>query len=77
LSSHETVRVELGPRSYDIVVGDDVLATAGKIMAPVLRHPRVIVVTDDNVAPLHLHALPRLSCCRPGSRPRILPISRS
>jgi 3-dehydroquinate synthase len=59
LSSHETVRVELGPRSYDIVVGDDVLATAGKLMAPILRRPRVIVVSDDNVAPLHLHALTR------------------
>lgn len=59
MSSHETVRVELGPRSYDIVVGDDVLAMAGEIMAPVLRSPRVIVVTDENVAPLHLHALTR------------------
>jgi 3-dehydroquinate synthase len=47
LSSHETVRVDLGPRGYDIVVGDDVLAEAGKTMAPILRQPRVIVVTDD------------------------------
>jgi len=59
LTSHETVHVDLGPRSYDIVVGDDVLAEAGKTMAPVLRRPRVIVVTDDQVAPLHLQALMR------------------
>jgi len=59
LSSHETVRVDLGARGYDIVVGDDVLAEAGKTMAPVLRSQRVIVVTDDNVGPLHLHALLR------------------
>ena len=59
MSSHETVRVELGSRAYDIVVGDDVLATAGKTMAPILRSPRVIVVSDNNVAPLHLHALMR------------------
>ncbi|MCK5495383.1 MAG: 3-dehydroquinate synthase [Hyphomicrobiaceae bacterium] len=59
MSSHETVRVDLGPRSYDIVVGDDVLAEAGKSMAPILRSPRVVVVTDDHVAPLHLHALMR------------------
>ncbi|MEN8197340.1 MAG: 3-dehydroquinate synthase, partial [Pseudomonadota bacterium] len=59
MSSHETVRVDLGPRSYDIVVGDDVLAEAGKSMAPILRGPRVVVVTDDHVAPLHLHALMR------------------
>jgi 3-dehydroquinate synthase len=59
LSSHETVRVDLGPRGYDIIVGDDVLAKAGKSMAPILRSPRVIVATDSNVAPLHLDALMR------------------
>ncbi|MCK5275252.1 MAG: 3-dehydroquinate synthase [Alphaproteobacteria bacterium] len=59
MSSHETVRVDLGSRSYDIVIGDDVLAEAGKSMAPILRSPRVVVVTDDHVAPLHLHALMR------------------
>ena len=59
MSGHETVRVDLGPRGYDIVIGDDVLAEAGKTMAPILRSPRVIVVTDDHVAPLHLDALMR------------------
>jgi 3-dehydroquinate synthase len=59
LTAHDTVRVELGPRSYDIVVGDDVLAIAGEKMAPVLRHPRVIVVTDTHVADLHLETLLR------------------
>ena len=59
MSSHETVRVDLGPRGYDIIVGDDVLAEAGKSMAPILRAPRVIVITDNHVAPLHLDALMR------------------
>jgi len=59
LTAHETVRVELGPRSYDIVVGDDVLAGAGATMAAVLRRPRVVVVTDMNVAELHLETLTR------------------
>jgi len=59
LTAHETVRVELGARSYDIVVGDDVLAIAGETMAPVLRRPRVIVVTDRHVANLHLEPLLR------------------
>ncbi len=55
----ETVRVELGTRSYDIVVGDTVLAEAGSHVAPVLRHERVIVVTDTHVAPLYLEMLVR------------------
>ncbi len=59
MTAHETVRVELGSRSYDIVVGDDVLASAGEMMAPVLRRPRVIVVTDRHVADLHLETLLR------------------
>jgi len=59
LTAHETVRVELGPRSYDIVVGDDVLAGAGEMSLPVLRRPRVIVVTDQHVAGLHLETLLR------------------
>ncbi|UCH75727.1 MAG: 3-dehydroquinate synthase [Rhodospirillales bacterium] len=59
MTAHETVRVELGPRSYDIVVGDDVLAIAGEMMAPVLRRPRVVVVTDTHVADLHLETLLR------------------
>ncbi len=59
MTAHETVRVELGPRSYDIVVGDDVLAGAGEMMAPLLRQPRVIVVTDRHVADLHLETLMR------------------
>ncbi len=57
MSAHETVTVSLGDRSYDIVVGQDVLARAGELMAPVLRQPRVIVVTDEKVAPLHLEML--------------------
>lgn len=59
MTAHETVTVDLGPRSYDIVVGDDVLAQAGETMAAVLRRPRVIVVTDRNVASLHLEPLLR------------------
>ncbi len=57
MSAHETVTVALGDRSYDIVVGQDVLARAGALMAPVLRQPRVIVITDDTVAALHLEML--------------------
>jgi len=49
--------VELGDRGYDILVGDGLLAAAGEYIAPLLSHKRVMVVTDENVAALHLAAL--------------------
>ncbi len=52
-----TVTVDLGPRSYDIVIGDDVLARAGELIAPHLKAPRLAVVTDENVNALHGKAL--------------------
>ena len=45
-----SMTVELGPRSYDILVGDGLLADAGPLARSVLAEPRVIVVTDANVA---------------------------
>lgn len=51
------LRVELDARGYDIRIGDGLLANAGEYLKPVLRRPRVIIVTDDHVAPLHLDAL--------------------
>ncbi|MBK1838990.1 3-dehydroquinate synthase [Azospirillum sp. YIM B02556] len=53
----DTVRLELGARSYDILVGDGVLADAGERIAAVTRGRAPIVVTDANVAPLHLDTL--------------------
>ncbi|MBU2993197.1 3-dehydroquinate synthase [Octadecabacter sp. 1_MG-2023] len=53
----ETVHVNLPGRSYDVVIGPSLLAEAGARIAPFLRRPRVVIVTEDNVAPLHLDAL--------------------
>jgi 3-dehydroquinate synthase len=53
----ERVPVALGARAYDILIGEGVLADAGRYIRPLLRHPRVIVVTDEQVAPLHLAPL--------------------
>ncbi|MFC6687448.1 3-dehydroquinate synthase [Jhaorihella thermophila] len=53
----QTVRVDLGERSYDVVVGPGLLAEAGARIAPLLSRPRVAVLTDENVAGLHLEAL--------------------
>ncbi len=53
----ETLRVELGERSYDIRIGDGLVGRAGAEIAPLLVRPRVAVVSDENVAALHLDAL--------------------
>lgn len=53
----KTLRVALAERSYDIIVGDNLLKAAGKFLAPVLQRQRVIIITDAIVAPLYLSAL--------------------
>jgi 3-dehydroquinate synthase len=52
-----TVRVDLGARSYDVRIGTGLIARAGDEIAPLLRRPRVAIVTDETVAGLHLEAL--------------------
>ena len=52
------VRVDLGARGYDIVIGADLIDRAGELVAPMLNRSRTVVVTDRNVA---AHHLPRLS----------------
>ncbi len=50
----DLIRVELGARSYDIIVGEGLLADLGSRLRPLLAQPRVAVITDANVAPLYL-----------------------
>ena len=57
MSAAERVTVALGARSYDILVGRGLVAEAGARLAPVLRQKRVVVVTDETVAGLHLARL--------------------
>ena len=54
-----TIRVDLGDRSYDIDVGDGLIAAAGERIRPLLAQPRVVIVTDETVAGLHLDAVRR------------------
>ncbi len=51
------LRVGLGDRAYDILVGEGLLVRAGALLAGVLPAKRVVVITDSDVAPLHLPAL--------------------
>ena len=49
--------LSLSGGSYDVVVGRDLLPRAGALLAPVLPQKRAIVVTDSEVARLHLDTL--------------------
>jgi shikimate kinase/3-dehydroquinate synthase len=51
------VRVELAQAGYDILIGDGLLRRAGAEMARRLEGRRAVVVSDRNVAPLHLPTL--------------------
>ncbi len=57
MTARENLRVELGARSYDIVVGTGLSADAGALVAPVVKQRRAIIVTDETVAKLHLEVL--------------------
>lgn len=48
-----SVTVDLGERSYDIVIGEDLLSKAADYIAPHLKARRVAIVTDENVYALH------------------------
>lgn len=52
-----TIPVELGARSYDIIIGRDIIDRAGAEIAERLPGARMAVVTDETVADLHLTTL--------------------
>ena len=47
------VKVDLGPRSYDITIGDNLLGAAAAHLQPQLASPRVVIVSDQTVAGLY------------------------
>lgn len=53
----DNVNVALGARSYDIKIGTDLIGTAAQYIAPLLKRPRVAIVTDDRVGAIHLDRL--------------------
>jgi 3-dehydroquinate synthase len=52
----QTLRVDLGERSYPIYIGADLLARAD-LLAPHITGRQVAIVTNETVAPLYLGAL--------------------
>ncbi|MEO0385265.1 MAG: 3-dehydroquinate synthase [Pseudomonadota bacterium] len=55
--SPQSVRVELGERGYDIIIGQNVLEGAGERIAAMAPGARTVVVTDGRVARIHLDTL--------------------
>ena len=53
----EKLRVELGDRGYDILVGPGLIAAAGMHILPLARRKQAVVVTDETVARAHLKPL--------------------
>ena len=51
------LHVVLPSSSYDMVIGDNLLARAGALLAPKLPQRRAVVITDQTVAGLHLKTL--------------------
>ncbi|QFU24776.1 3-dehydroquinate synthase [Shewanella eurypsychrophilus] len=50
------IQVELGVRSYPIVIGQDLLS-CGEHFARYLQDKKVLIVTNDTIAPLYLESL--------------------
>jgi 3-dehydroquinate synthase len=48
-SEPSTLSVDLGQRSYDIIVGERLLQQAGPLISPHLTHPRAVLITDENI----------------------------
>jgi len=51
------LHLDLGPRSYDIIIGSGLISEAGKLVVPVLKHPRAIIVSDAAVTDFYLEPL--------------------
>jgi len=57
ISNRQEVRVSLNERSYSVIIGTDLIKHAGQYIKPILRKKRVAIVTDTQVAKLHLATL--------------------
>ncbi|MBL0371601.1 3-dehydroquinate synthase [Rhizobium sp. KVB221] len=55
--NQKTVHVDLGDRSYDILIGPGLIAKAGREIVSRLKGRKVAVITDEHVAPHYLQPL--------------------
>ena len=57
LREQRRVRVALRGSTYDVVIGENLLARAGGLLGPLMPQKRCVIVTDESVAALHLDPL--------------------
>ena len=57
MSEIERLRVELGERAYEILVGPRLIERAGRAIQPLLRHHQAVIVSDEIVARHYLAPL--------------------
>lgn len=62
---NNSVHVDLGKRSYEILIDHGLLKQSGSILQAHLVRPKVAVITDETVAGFHLEAF-KASCAREG-----------
>ena len=53
----DQLRVDLGERGYDILVGPGLIGRAGALILPLMRRRQAVIVTDETVARHHLAPL--------------------
>ena len=53
----EIFKVDLKDRSYDIVIGPNLIGAAAEYITPLIKYKSVIIITDDIVAKHHLNTL--------------------
>lgn len=54
ISVFQKVPVSLPDRSYEIFIGQKLIARAGELLGSLLKRPFTVIVTDENVATQHL-----------------------
>ncbi|ABK44819.1 3-dehydroquinate synthase [Magnetococcus marinus MC-1] len=59
MSVRETLSLDLGDRSYEIVIGENVLASLGARLKPMLKGRQIGLVTNETVAPLYAETVIR------------------
>ncbi|MGB2235709.1 MAG: 3-dehydroquinate synthase, partial [Candidatus Puniceispirillum sp.] len=57
MQNNAKLTVGLGDRAYDIVIGSDLLAQAGDILGSIAADRHIVVISDEQVAALHLATL--------------------
>lgn len=68
------IEVELGPRSYDVLIEHRLLSRAGELLAPYARGGRIAVIADENVwALLGCHLVDALGRCGIEAAPLLVP----